>query len=146
VFNDLLALTEPDALHSYDELRWVILGRTQCGELLAVAHTRIESPNHTTVIRLISARRVTSRERLYYQSGGHMVQEDTDMQDEYDLSDAKRGVYYVEGQILNIPVYLDPQILRYFIDAAHKQGLETQELLNEILTQEIERRESAKSA
>jgi hypothetical protein len=70
-----------------------------------------------------------------------MVQEDADMLDEYDLTNAERGKFYVEGQTLNIPVYLDPSILRYFMDAAHRQGIDTDDLLNEILTKEIERRE-----
>ena len=145
VFDDILSLTKHDDLHSDDEDRWIIFGRSSDGQLLAVVHTRTEIPHRKTKIRLISARQVTARERLYYESGGHMVQEDVDMQDEYDLSDAKRGVHYVEGQILNIPVYLDPPIMRYFMDEARKQGLQTRELLNEILTREIERRESAKS-
>ena len=144
-FNDPLGLTKHDSQHSYEEFRWILFGRAKDGQLLAVVYTQTELSDRKTLVRLISARRATYRERLYYQSGGNMVQEDTDMQDEYDLSDAKRGVHYVEGQVLNIPVYLDPPILSYFMDIAIQQGIETEDLLNQILTQEIERRESAKS-
>ena len=58
VFYDPLAATFPDPDHSSDESRLVTVGYSARGRLLVVCHAeRGES------VRLISARRATSRER-----------------------------------------------------------------------------------
>lgn len=61
VFGDPLALTFTDPDHSDQEERYVTFGHSTTQRLLVVAHT--DRGDHT---RIISARRVTSRERRQY--------------------------------------------------------------------------------
>ena len=62
VFGDPLSLTIGDPLHSAGEHRFIIVGLSQQGRILVVAHT--ERGEH---IRLISARRATRRERKQHE-------------------------------------------------------------------------------
>jgi len=61
VFDDVLAVTVPDA--SSDEERFITMGTDAFGRLLTVVYTWRRS-----AIRVISARRVTPRERRRYES------------------------------------------------------------------------------
>ena len=63
VFGDPLAGIRPDPRHSFGEERFVILGRSDQGRLLAVMFTERD----TNRIRLYSARRATSHERRSYE-------------------------------------------------------------------------------
>jgi uncharacterized DUF497 family protein len=63
VFDDELALTVPDAAHSYDELREFTIGVSRTGRLIAMAHTL-----RGDRIRIISARPAERRERRQYES------------------------------------------------------------------------------
>ena len=63
VFSDPLSLTIPDPLHSVDESRLVIIGRSQKQILLVIVHVERGS-----VIRLISARQATKLERKHYEA------------------------------------------------------------------------------
>ncbi len=67
VFNDAHALTVYDADHSTDEDRWITLGQTDFGLLLVLAHTFREASSRKALIRIISARRATRRERRQYE-------------------------------------------------------------------------------
>lgn len=60
-FADTLSLTIADPLHSEVESRFVLLGRSQTGRMLAVVHT-----DRGDTIHLISARIATRRERKTY--------------------------------------------------------------------------------
>ena len=62
VFSDPLSVVIPDPLHSEDEERFVLLGQSQRQRLLVVVHTEREG-----VIRLISARLATAKERRDYE-------------------------------------------------------------------------------
>lgn len=62
VFGDLLSLTISDPDSSLDEARFITLGRSNVGRLLAVVHTERDDK-----IRLISARRASPRERANYE-------------------------------------------------------------------------------
>ena len=62
VFGDPLALAIPDPLHSIGEERWILLGRSADGRLLSVAHV-----DRGDEIRIVSARRATTRERRIYE-------------------------------------------------------------------------------
>jgi uncharacterized DUF497 family protein len=64
VFGDPLALTVSDPDHSSDEDRFLTFGHSSEGVLLVVSHTDRE-----TSTRIISARRVTRKERKYYEEG-----------------------------------------------------------------------------
>ena len=62
VFGDPLATTFPDVDHSGLEERFLTIGESASGRVLVVAHS--ESGEN---IRIISARRVTRREREFYE-------------------------------------------------------------------------------
>ena len=61
-FQDPLSQTIADPLHSEDEKRFVLLGRSHRNRLLVVVHTE-----RGDQIRLISARLADNRERVRYE-------------------------------------------------------------------------------
>ncbi len=63
VFSSTLSLTIHDPLHSDNEERFVIIGISNKNRTLAVVHTE-----RGDKIRLISARKATKKERLYYEN------------------------------------------------------------------------------
>jgi len=63
VFNDSLSTTFPDVDHSTGERRFLIIGRSALGRILVVSHTETTAD----VIRIISARDATRRERRFYE-------------------------------------------------------------------------------
>ena len=63
VFSDVLSRTVDDPDHSFDEFRFVTIGRSGSHRLLVVVHT--EEGNR---IRIISARRATRREQKQYEN------------------------------------------------------------------------------
>jgi uncharacterized DUF497 family protein len=62
VFGDPLSDTFDDPDHSVEERRFVIIGVSQKGRMLIVAHTDEEE-----VVRLISAREATRVEKEFYE-------------------------------------------------------------------------------
>lgn len=66
VFDDDLLVFTPDDEHGGFEQRWVSLGRSSGGDLTVVIHTYREA-NGTTVVRIISARPATPKERRQYE-------------------------------------------------------------------------------
>lgn len=64
IFDDPLAITFEDKLHSDQEVRFLTIGYSSFGRLLFVVAT--DRDNKT---RLISARPVTKRERKFYEQG-----------------------------------------------------------------------------
>lgn len=64
VFNDQLSITFPDPDHSIGESRYIIIGVSQFGRLLVIAHT-----DRGEKVRIISARQVTRQERRFYEEG-----------------------------------------------------------------------------
>ena len=64
VFGDPLSWTFPDPDHSVGERRYLTFGLSSKGKTLIVSHT-----DRGKKIRLISARKVTRRERQYYEEG-----------------------------------------------------------------------------
>ena len=67
VFLDPLACIFDDELHSVGELREIIIGHSSSNHLLLVCFTEREPG----VVRIISARRATSREHNDYEEYGH---------------------------------------------------------------------------
>ena len=63
VFDDPLFLTFADPGHSIQEQRFIIMGESAKGRLLVVAYT-----DRANIMRLISARPVTRKERKAYES------------------------------------------------------------------------------
>ncbi len=66
VFEDPYALTKPDADHAEEEERFLTLGAVGPGATLLVVHTS-SGYDGEEVIRIISARAATSRERRTYE-------------------------------------------------------------------------------
>lgn len=64
VFGDSLAITFDDPDHSLGELRLVTFGVSGVGRYLVVSHTERKGN-----IRLISARQMTSAEKVIYEQG-----------------------------------------------------------------------------
>lgn len=64
VFGDPLSMTFEDPDHSIDEQRFVTIGESRKRRVLVVAHT-----DRGGVIRIISARKATRRERKFYEEG-----------------------------------------------------------------------------
>ena len=62
VFGDPLSDTFDDPDHSVDERRFLIIGTSNRGRMLVVAHT-----DDGVAVRIISAREPTSGERKYYE-------------------------------------------------------------------------------
>jgi uncharacterized protein len=62
VFGDPLSVTVPDPDHSFEEHRFIIIGSTESGKILVVAHT-----DEGQTVRIISAREATHGERQAYE-------------------------------------------------------------------------------
>ncbi|MSQ52269.1 MAG: BrnT family toxin [Betaproteobacteria bacterium] len=69
VLLDPLAMTFYDNENSDDEERWVSLGCTTNGRLLLVVHTFSAAGPNAALVRVISARAATRREREQYERG-----------------------------------------------------------------------------
>lgn len=62
VFGDVLSDTFPDHNHSLEEQRFIIIGASESGKILVVAHT-----DDGELVRIISAREATLGERKSYE-------------------------------------------------------------------------------
>lgn len=60
------------------------------------------------------------------------------MQNEYDFSNAERGKFYIPDATHQLPVYLEPEVLDYFVDKAKKKGVELNTLVNDLLKKDID--------
>jgi uncharacterized DUF497 family protein len=68
VFDDPYALTKRDAEHDEaEEERFITIGAIGPGAILLVVHTSFENTGGEEVIRIISCRTATSRERKSYE-------------------------------------------------------------------------------
>jgi hypothetical protein len=66
------------------------------------------------------------------------------MKREYDFSKGERGKFFRPDANFNIPVYLDKDVLTYLTEKAQAKGVETSELINEILRKDIDLFEAVK--
>lgn len=62
VFSDVLSFTYDDEIHSRTERRYATLGISNQGHVLVIAHTM-----RNEVVRIISAREATPREKRWYE-------------------------------------------------------------------------------
>jgi uncharacterized DUF497 family protein len=67
IFRDPNALSIFDQDHSQEEDRWLTLGRDSSGNLMVVCHTYRQSGSGSSLIRIISARQATKKERQQYE-------------------------------------------------------------------------------
>jgi uncharacterized DUF497 family protein len=155
-FNDPLSQTCHDFDHSEHEDRWLTIGHDQSGALLVMIYTCEEHEAGGLNVRIISARRATKSERLGYETGKYFIREpDTILEDstvsstaksyadmdelppDFDFSKCEVGKFYHENAVIHFPVYLDPEVLKFFSNRAHGQHLSTEALLNQILKREM---------
>ena len=67
-----------------------------------------------------------------------------EMPDEIDFTCGTRGKFYHAEATLNLPIYLDADVLGYLAEVAAKKGLQVSELANDLLKKEIAIIESIK--
>ena len=60
------------------------------------------------------------------------------MKEEYDFSKGARGKFYKPDTQLNVPVYLDADVLEYLASRAKAKGVEVNAIVNDILRKDIE--------
>jgi hypothetical protein len=66
------------------------------------------------------------------------------MKEEYDFSNARRGMFYRAGAQLVPPVHLEPEVLDYLAARAQARGMPLSSLVNELLRKDIEAMESSR--
>ncbi len=66
VFSDPFGLSRFDDEHSNEEERWILLGKSLNETLLVVVYT-YRNGNGEEIVRIISARKATKREKEIYQ-------------------------------------------------------------------------------
>jgi hypothetical protein len=59
------------------------------------------------------------------------------MREEYDFSKGERGKFYNPNAIMNMPVYLDAEVLDYFAAKAKAKGVELNRMVNDLLKKDI---------
>jgi len=59
------------------------------------------------------------------------------MREEYDFSKGERGKFYNPDAALNLPVYLDAEVLDYFTAKAKDKGVELNRMVNDCLKKDI---------
>ena len=67
-----------------------------------------------------------------------------EMPEEIDFSGGARGKFYRSGVRLNLPIYLDAEVLSYLSQVAANKGLPVSEVVNDLLKKDIAIIESAK--
>ena len=147
---DTLADFLYDRDHESDEYRWVV--KAMANEALLVVVYAIDERNNGNYVRLISARRATSRERREYEGGEYSVREpavtdeynvkpmveseagkidddDDGMAAEYDFSNGVRGVF----REVRLPFPIDNEVLGHFRTRARVAGIDAENEINAIL-------------
>jgi hypothetical protein len=152
VLRDPLRVTSRDIDHENSEDRWSVVGLTKSG-ILVVVICAIADREDNERVRIISARKATSRERREYESGNYSVREpemtdeyraktdaetkvdkidddyDDGMAAEYDFSNGVRWAF--KDFRFSIPI--DNEVLGFFHTRSIKLGIDTTEAINEIL-------------
>lgn len=59
------------------------------------------------------------------------------MREEYDFSKGKRGQFFNKEAKLNMPVYLDDEVLDYFASKAKLKGVDLNVMINDMLKKDI---------
>jgi hypothetical protein len=59
------------------------------------------------------------------------------MKPEYDFQKGVRGKFFRPDASLQVPVYLDPEVLQFLSAKAEKKGVELDEIVNELLKRDI---------
>lgn len=59
------------------------------------------------------------------------------MKDEYDFSKGERGKFHRPNATLNLPVYLDADVLDYLSAKAKAKGIAVNDMVNDLLRKNI---------
>ncbi len=59
------------------------------------------------------------------------------MKPEYDFSQGERGKFFRPDAALQLPVYLDPEVLAFLSAKAEKEGVSLEKIVNELLKRDI---------
>ena len=60
------------------------------------------------------------------------------MKDEYDFSNAEQGKFYVSVEDIQLPIYLDKDIIQYLNEKCLTKQESLQSLVNDLLRKDIE--------
>ena len=60
------------------------------------------------------------------------------MQDEYDFSKGERGKFYHADAKLNLPVYLDNEVLAFVEEIARKKDKDLSAVVNQLLRSDMQ--------
>ncbi len=66
------------------------------------------------------------------------------MKEEYDFSKGERGKFPRPGARMNLPIYLDEDVLRYLRERAEAKGISLTDLVNDLLKRNIDLVEAVK--
>ncbi|PCH53106.1 MAG: hypothetical protein COC20_01170 [Cellvibrionales bacterium] len=59
------------------------------------------------------------------------------MREEYDFSKGERGKFFKPGSKINLPLYLEAEVLDYFEAKAKAKGIELNVMVNDLLKKDI---------
>jgi hypothetical protein len=59
------------------------------------------------------------------------------MKSEYSFEKGERGKFHRPGATLQIPVYLEPEVLAFLSAKAEKKGVEIDRIVNDLLKRDI---------
>ncbi len=59
------------------------------------------------------------------------------MHKEYDFSKGERGKFYNQNGSMNLPIYLEADVLNYFSEKAKNKGIELNQIVNDMLKHDI---------
>lgn len=59
------------------------------------------------------------------------------MREEYDFSKGERGKFFKPNAKMNLPVYLEADVLDYFTAKAQAKGVELNVMVNDLLKKDI---------
>ena len=60
------------------------------------------------------------------------------MRKEYDFSKGVRGKFYRKGVVLNLPVYLDKEVLAFVQNIASKKNADLSTIVNQLIRNDME--------
>ncbi|NLQ16605.1 hypothetical protein HGG82_03065 [Marinomonas sp. M1K-6] len=66
------------------------------------------------------------------------------MRDKYDFAKGERGKFFKPNASMNLPVYLEAELLDYFRAKAQAKGVELNVMVNDLLKKDIALNEGVK--
>ena len=66
------------------------------------------------------------------------------MKNEYDFSDAERGKFFRKDAKINLPVYLDEEVLGFIQDIAKRRDADLSAVVNQLIRSDMQLAEAMK--